>query len=400
MTLLTEIHYQLFGQIQLNDQSRNAILNRDADRPNEAILHVYDDVSPPIAARVLLTEEPDGSLAIKPQCLFRDAKHGLLIAPELSNEEREQFFSLSAHLKRTDKKLEGEIHDRSGTRGRLSLNLRMDVLHAKTEQCADWAAFKSWADKVRRESNAAAYRGMGSNRFRLRTSFHRANRYRLERYCLETLPEFSRNAEAVLGTRIDMNDTADYAMLLGLAQHHGLPTPLLDWTKSPYIAAFFAFADAIESSESRPDHTHVRIYAMTQSFIERTSPPTVRLPLIRPYVFSLQVSPHNNPRLYAQQGHFLVTSIEDIESFVCTIERLANTNILFAADVPISCAGEALEDLAFMGLTAATMFPGLDGVGRMIRHKLLFRQPQHSATSTQAGTAFFPPTVSLEESSG
>jgi hypothetical protein len=48
---------------------------------------------------------------------------------------------------------------------------------------------------------------------------------------------------------------------------------------------------------------------------------------------------------------------------------------LFAADIPMSCAADALQDLAFMGLTAATMFPGLDGVSRMIRHQMFFKSP-------------------------
>jgi hypothetical protein len=33
----------------------------------------------------------------------------------------------------------------------------------------------------------------------------------------------------------------------------------------------------------------------------------------------------------------------------------------------------ALEDLSYMGLTAATMFPGLDGVSKMMRHQMSFK---------------------------
>ena len=95
---------------------------------------------------------------------------------------------------------------------------------------------ESWNERLGRFRSNFAYRGMESAEFDLTTTLVRlgGDYPRHEEDLLRNFRKYAHKQAA-------MGDSTWY--WLSLAQHHGLPTRMLDWTYSPFVALHFATAE-------------------------------------------------------------------------------------------------------------------------------------------------------------
>lgn len=98
----------------------------------------------------------------------------------------------------------------------------------------------SWQPSIGRYRSTYAFRGMADAAWPLATSLARMGGSfgHLERHLVRNFRKYA---------YLESRDNASLWNLLALAQHHGLPTRLLDWTYSPYVALHFV-TDDIERS--------------------------------------------------------------------------------------------------------------------------------------------------------
>lgn len=139
---------------------------------------------------------------------------------------------------------------------------------------------------------------------------------------------------------------------LSLAQHHQLPTRLLDWSQNPLVALYFAVAD--ESNDGC-------VFALNapkkiRAAVRAGSPFAVTKPeKFYPNILS--------PRIRAQEGLFVICASLDkpLETALrpdWSIERIL---------VPRASKERLRYQLFRLGVHESSMFPDVDGLARRLR---------------------------------
>jgi len=156
-----------------------------------------------------------------------------------------------------------------------------------------------------------------------------------------------------------------------LIQHHGYPTPLLDWTYSPFVAAFFAYRGVSREQIAASDpNDRVRIYVIDKQACQRVLPPIVHLVGQCLHFSLLEFIAVENPRLIPQQSISGVSNIDDIEGYLLSAAALHEERMLWAYDLPAAARPRVMKDLNMMGINAGSLFPGLDGTCEELRERM------------------------------
>ncbi len=257
------------------------------------------------------------------------------------------------------------------------------VIESWSHLC-DEVYHNSWQPELGRYRTNFAFRGLSDKNYELRTGLRRncADHKELEYHILRNFRKYSRTSEPGL--------TKTQWRLLVLAQHHGLPTRLLDWTYSPFVAMHFATAitdkfdrdgiiwkvDFVKINHSAPDIflqvlKDEKCNAFTVEMLEDLIPDLKAFDELKDGPHAIFFEPPSiDERIVNQYALFSVISDYSVD-----FEEILNINPDFYRRIiiPKELKWEIRDKLDQANINERLLFPGLDGLASWLKRHYLPR---------------------------
>ncbi|MBK1830166.1 FRG domain-containing protein [Verrucomicrobiaceae bacterium R5-34] len=181
----------------------------------------------------------------------------------------------------------------------------------------------------------------------------------------ELLEEFKRLSWPLVDRPPEWDDDWSW---LALAQHHGLPTRLLDWSTSSLIGLWFAIGEFQQERYppiERDKGPCVWMLRLNEGLWASRNNDPFNLSDLRAYA-----PPTVTPRLHGQRGVFTASGIRNNRGSIENFERnVNNPDSMFLEFVTIrpDCAQSMAEELRQQGIDESTIYPDLQGTSALLR---------------------------------
>jgi hypothetical protein len=246
--------------------------------------------------------------------------------------------------------------------------------------CSTWREFMSIVDDLR-DNRANIYRGQRNSEWTIQSSLLRqislVHEKEAKNLSLESRESFLANLVddyfKIVMESYQMHRANHDSSKLSLIEealagrHQGLLTPFIDWTRSPYVAAFFAAVEVVELA-LQDDNKHFAVCCLGgYNFPAELSMKVVGGPILKRYGLIVEASRFGNPRAVAQRG--IATYMHpqtDIETYVRELPRdsLPKMRMMKRILMPYSIAEDALKHLHHMNVNYVTLFPDQFGIAK------------------------------------